>query len=255
VTLSLLVVTLWGVSALAQPVPNWLETRQIGPFMCYAEFSLSEVPELATTLSRLEADLIRALGLRPRPLGVEVFLLANESRYRTFLQAYYPDVPYRRALYVRRNGFAVVMAFRSDQFQIDLRHECTHALLHGWLPYLPLWLDEGLAEYFEQPPARRAFGHPHLRGVRWQAFLGRSPSLEKLEAITDMAQLGEKEYRASWAWVHYLLHGPPEATEEFQAYLRAIAEQNWAGNLSERLRSRIDRLDESFRAHFRSWNP
>ena len=44
-----------------------------------------------------------------------------------------------------------------DHLRTDLRHELTHALLHGVLKDVPLWLDEGLAGFFELPPdARRA---------------------------------------------------------------------------------------------------
>ncbi|GIT30210.1 MAG: hypothetical protein Ct9H300mP1_22560 [Planctomycetaceae bacterium] len=34
-------------------------------------------------------------------------------------------------------------------FPEDLRHEFTHGVLHSSLKRVPLWLDEGLAEYFE----------------------------------------------------------------------------------------------------------
>ena len=234
---------------------QWAEISQIGPFFCYAEFPLAEVPQIPRTLGQLEADLIRALGIRPQPTAVEVFLFAEERNYRSFVSQFYPDVPYRRALYIRREGRPVVLAYRSEQLDIDLRHECTHALLHSWLPYVPLWLDEGLAEYFEQPPGRRVFDHPHLRTVRFQAFFGRSPSLEKLEGITAMESMGEKEYRASWAWVHYLLHGPAEANEEFRLFLQTIQTGGLSSPLSVRLRNRIPKLDENFRQHFRSWHP
>ena len=54
------------------------------------------------------------------------------------------------------------MAYRNPEFGNDLRHECTHALLHAVLPAVPLWLDEGLAKYFEVQRASRAYGHPYL---------------------------------------------------------------------------------------------
>jgi hypothetical protein len=46
----------------------------------------------------------------------------------------------------------MVFAYRGEDFETDLRHECTHALLNAALPVVPLWLDEGLAEYFEVLP-------------------------------------------------------------------------------------------------------
>ena len=47
----------------------------------------------------------------------------------------------------------LVYTYWGDRIQQDLRHELTHALLHSVLKDVPLWLDEGLAEYFELPPA------------------------------------------------------------------------------------------------------
>ena len=50
----------------------------------------------------------------------------------------------------------------------DLRHELTHALLHGVLQDVPLWLDEGLAVYFELPPANEGVNPHHLEVLcRW----------------------------------------------------------------------------------------
>lgn len=254
---SLLPVTLAAAWLLAGPrtYGQWVEVCQLGSFLCHAEFPVDEVPGLRDVFPRTEADLAQTLGLQPLPLTVEVYLLASEQNYRQFLVRHFPDVPYRRALYIRRDGRSVLVAYRGSELLVDLRHECVHALLHGWLPYVPLWLDEGLAEYFEQPPGRRAFEHPHLKLVRFWAFLGRNPSLEKLESLTDMAALGEKEYRASWAWVHYLIHGPGEINDEFRFYLQQIQSGAPPSPITPRLRAKLPDLDKGFRAHFRSWHP
>ncbi|MCS7237511.1 MAG: DUF1570 domain-containing protein [Thermoguttaceae bacterium] len=234
---------------------QWVEVCHLGSFLCHSEFPVDEVPGLREVFPRTEAELTQTLGIQPQGATVEVYLFSVERNYRQFLARHFPDVPYRRALYIRRDGRNVLLAYRSPQLLVDLRHECVHALLHAWLPYVPLWLDEGLAEYFEQQPGRRAFEHPHLKLVRLQAFLGRNPSLERLEALTDMAALGEREYRASWAWVHYLIHGPAEVNDEFRAYLQEIQAGNLPGPLAPRLRAKVNDLDKSFRAHFRSWHP
>ena len=105
----------------------------------------------------------------------------------------------------------MVFAYYSDDFVVDLRHETTHAVLHTLLPMVPLWLDEGLAEYFEVPAADRCQGNPHLkqvqRNVRWR----RPASLVKLEATETLDQMDRDAYRDAWSWVHYLLHGPADA--------------------------------------------
>ena len=77
------------------------------------------------------------------------------------MNQWYPRVPYRRALFVKSGSRGRVFAYEHEDLAVDVRHESTHALLHASLPMVPLWLDEGLAEYFEVAESQRAFDHPH----------------------------------------------------------------------------------------------
>ena len=155
----------------------------------------------------------------------------------------------------------MVFAYRSNEFEVDVRHESTHALLHADLAVVPLWLDEGLAEYFEAPYQERAFNHPHLSQMKWQVskvnltarITSAAPSLERLEELRDLKQMGAAEYRQSWAWVHFMLHGSPEAQEELMRYLTDIRAQTPPGKLSSRLRARIPNLEQKFADHLRQW--
>jgi hypothetical protein len=155
----------------------------------------------------------------------------------------------------------MVFAYRSAEFDVDVRHEGTHALLHADLALVPLWLDEGLAEYFEVPYDRRTFDHEHLAELKWQlskinlaARIRPSfPSLERLEDLRDLNQMGATEYRQSWGWVHFMLHGSSEAHDELTQFLADIRAQTPPGKLSERLRRRIPNLDQKFTEHLRQW--
>jgi hypothetical protein len=155
----------------------------------------------------------------------------------------------------------MVFAYRSDEFEIDVRHEGTHALLHADLDMVPLWLDEGLAEYFEIPYDERTFDHPHLSDMRWQVsrmnlaarIKATGPSLERLEDLRDLNQMGAAEYRQSWAWVHFMLHGSSEAHEELTAFLADIRAHTPPGKLSDRLKRRIPDVEQKFAEHFRQW--
>ena len=81
------------------------------------------------------------------------------------------------------------------------------------MPMVPLWLDEGLAEYFEVPAADREHGNPHAKYIKIGAHLGQVPLLEDLEQIRDLSEMTRSRYRAAWAWVHFMLHGPPAVGE------------------------------------------
>ena len=231
----------------------WVDRRTYGPFQCVAAFLLAPLDAFFQELSGLEQELQRTLAVPPTSARVEVFLLADEDSHRRFLSELYPHVPYRRALYVQRSGRGAVYAYQHAELPVDLRHECTHALLHASLSMVPLWLDEGLAEYFEMPEAGRAFDHPHLSALRWNLRLGMLRSVESLEEHSELKDMGGVEYRFAWAWVHFMLHGPLPVHRALVEYLADIRRGESPGLLSERLRMATPDLDERMIQHFKHW--
>jgi hypothetical protein len=206
---------------------EWPEVRVVGPFIVRSDASLSlDELEQLEELHSLQNDLTEKLGLPELEEHVEVYILSDESAYRSLLQQHFPEAPFRRAFYIRQDGPGIVLLFRQDQWMIDLRHECTHALLHASVPQIPIWIDEGLAEYYEAPAPRRASDHPNVRDVKTALRLGLFPSLERLESKTDFNQMGEMEYQSSWAWAHFLLNGPPEARAALQRCITGWAKTN-----------------------------
>jgi hypothetical protein len=125
--------------------------------------------------------------------------------------------------------------------------------LHATLAIVPLWLDEGLAEYFEVPPSERAFGSPHLSDVRWAARLRMVSRLGKLEKKSALEEMGASEYRDAWAWTHFMLHGPAPAKEELVLFFADVQAQTPPGLLSDRLERRLPDLERHFAGHFRRW--
>ena len=233
---------------------DWADSRTIGPFVCRADFPLQGLEGLLGELVQLQADLTRHLRI-PRPAEpIELYLLHDEQTYAQYLNRYFPNVPYRRALYVKGEGPGMVFAHRGPQFEVDLRHECTHALLHAVLPEVPLWLDEGLAVYFEVPARQRAFDHPHLENLRRSARLGIVPPLESLERKANLAEVTGAEYAYAWAWVHFMLHASAAAHEELVAYLADMRKGAPPGQLSARLRRRLDDPAKRLAVHLQTWH-
>lgn len=228
---------------------GWTDGRDAGVFLCRADFRLDDSEPLFQELAQLQEDLVQSLGIRPAAERIQIYLFRNQANHRRFLAARFPGVPYRRALYIKGDGPGMVFAFYGPQFDVDLRHECTHALLHAALPMVPLWLDEGIAEYFETARTQRASGHANLSGARWSSRFGVVPSLERLESKGQLTEMGAADYRAAWAWVHFMLHGPSQVRAELTSYLRDIQNGTPPGLLS----SRLGRLDRQFAAHFVGW--
>jgi hypothetical protein len=229
---------------------DWPELRVFGPFVCRADFSLQSKLEFLRELGGLQAELVQTLQITPANEPIQVYLFHDESTYRQYLKRIYPTLPFRRAFFIKEKGVERVFAFDSPQFETDLRHECTHALLHAVLPSVPLWLDEGLATYFEAPAEQRQKKTSQLSNVLWNARFGTIPSLENLEKIADVTAMGKIEYRDSWAWVHFLCQGPSAAHEELVGYLRDNVSQKPAVLMSDRLSRRIPSLSAEFKAHF-----
>ncbi len=247
----------WGATALrcsAATRSEWLDHQSYGPFQCRATFPMGDLTSLFQELSALEHELQRTLAVPPASQVVDVYLMESKPSHQAFLNRHFPQVPYRRALYVQRSGRGSVFAYRHSELAVDLRHECTHALLHTNLPMVPLWLDEGLAEYFEMPAEQRAFEHPHLKKLRWNIRFGMIPNIESLEAHQDLSEMGGAEYRFAWAWVHFMLHGPLPVHRALVRYLADIRRGNPPGKLSERLRLALPDLERQMVRHFKQWH-
>jgi hypothetical protein len=235
---------------------DWPDTQIVGPFICRADFSLHNVAPFLKELSELQNELVEALSIPTARESIEVYLFHDQKTYTQYLKRYFPNVPFRRAVYIKADGPGRVFAFLSEQFEIDMRHECTHALLHASFISIPLWLDEGLAGYFELPASQRISGSPHLSSIRINTWWGKYTPMENLEKCINVADMGKAEYRDSWAWVYFMLHSSATAQNELKLYINEIDKANPQELLSVRLKRRIPTLEKSFTSYFNKWkNP
>jgi hypothetical protein len=244
-----------GIAAPEVVVAQWVDQRTAGEFEIRSEFELtdSEGRDLVAEIGRLRRDVESLLAIRASEEPIQVNLFRTSSTYRQHLAQRVPEAMSRPALYVKGADIARVYVFRRRGFATDVRHECTHAVLHNALPFVPLWLDEGFAEYFETEPENRSSGHPHLRSLKRSILFRWKPDLSRLESLTDLSQMGEEEYRESWAWAHFMLHGPAEVRQTLSDYLYDIEQGVDEGRLSERLRLVDPNIERRLIVHFRNW--
>ena len=97
---------------------------------------------------------------------------------------------------------------------------------------LPLWLDEGLAEYFEVEDGRNL---EHLAKLPDDLANGWAPDLKRLESFKDVRRMTPRDYRESWAWVHYCLNGSNQGKAALLAYLADLRAGGEVAPLSRRL--------------------
>lgn len=250
-------VMLLGCAAAAPAVGQpWVDTRQVGPFVIQAMFPLAAYDRLFAELPELQRELTRTLGIPPAKEPIYVYLFADEKQYRSYTERHFPRVPYRPALFVVEGGSPGVYTYRKPDLDIDVRHECTHALLHSALPVVPLWLDEGIAKYFEVPAGQRAFDHPYFDDLKWKwsLRLGMVWPIESLEQREDLSEMDAADYRYSWAWVHFMLHGPEAAHRTLVEYLASYQQWAPAGKLSTRLADAVPNPTEQMIQHFKHWH-
>jgi hypothetical protein len=243
------------VSASSADYVKWTDARQIGPFNIQATFPLAKYEKLFNELPDLQRELVRTLGIRPASTPIYVYLFSDEEQYRAYVQRHFPQVPYRPALFVLENGQPGVYTFEKIDLDIDLRHECTHAMLHASLPVVPLWLDEGIAKYFEVPAAQRAFDHPYFDDPKWKwtLRLGMVRSIESLEQRDDLVEMDAADYRYSWAWVHFMMHGPEAAHQVLVNYLACHEQSTPPGKFSVHLAEAVPNASDKLIRHFKHW--
>ncbi len=251
-SLALGAATLWAQGPLGA-AEAWPDQRVLGPFVCRADFPLTQIEGVLGDLRQLQGDLASDLKLPPANTWIEVYLFGDKATYDRYLLRHFPQVPYRRALYIKSDGRGKVLAHRGPEFEIDLRHECTHALLHAALPTVPLWLDEGLAEYYETAREHRATGGSHRTAVCWSARLGALPRLDELEKKRELQEMGRGEYRFAWAWVHFMLHHSPKLRKELVDYLSDLRDRHASDTLGQRIEARLPNAQERFTSHWKAW--
>jgi hypothetical protein len=209
------------------PLPGKYSLR-IAPAIFFSDTELNRDHPVFQDLTGLRDQVYKELQLPPGNAVVQVYLFEDKERYEAFMQAKHPSLPRRRAFFIKSPGVFggqdqyLVYTSWGDRVQQDLRHELTHALLNSVLKAVPLWLDEGLAEYFELAEANKGVNRSHVANLRRDLALGMKFDLPRLERLSDIKDMKPPEYRESWAWVHLMLCGTPETRTVLLEYLQTL---------------------------------
>src|SRR5262245_33162290 len=166
-------------------------SERVSQFVFISDFEIRPDLPLFRELGALREQVLKELQLpAPQPTAlVHIYLFENRERYEQFMQTRYPNLPRRRAFFVAQpRGMSssddlMVYTVWGDHVRQDLRHELTHALLHSILKDVPLWLDEGLAEFFELAPEMRGINRQHLIVMKRD---GLKPDLARLEQLSQV---------------------------------------------------------------------
>lgn len=174
----------------------------------------------------------------------EVPLVAIMFRTEEEFQKFDPVPPTIAAYYNTISNY-IVMYEQSDLVEVapelavkqsigTIAHEGVHQILHNIgvqqrLSRWPMWISEGLAEYFAPTSVDRRLrwkgvGTPNdLRMYELDRFMQGTPARrgEMVEQVVGAGRLTSSGYAAAWSLTHYLAS---RQKEKFQDYLREIAQ-------------------------------
>jgi hypothetical protein len=203
----------------------------------HSQFPLPAHHRLLEELAARRVDLSQSLMLPVSDEPIHVYVFQTAGEFEAFMRLHHPGFPQRRAFFLETDTRLEVYAQWGDRVAEDLRHEVTHGYLHSVVPNLPVWLDEGLAEYFEVPRGQNGVHREHVALLveRLQTD-GWRPELERLEALPPDVDMTQADYAEAWAWVHFLLTSHPARRELLCDHLRDMRQHGSARPLSAGLR-------------------
>lgn len=209
----------------------------------------------------------------PKPMIVLV--LEDEASMKRFLPEGFEGKDPKRPAGTFQQGpdrnYAVLrldIDHQADQPYFVLFHEYTHNIVHQNFPAFPVWLDEGIADFY---------GATEIRSER--VYIGRVPvgrlaklrssvrlPLETLLTVTHDSphyREGEKTgmfYAQSWALVHCLfMDDQAKKAGLFQAYVKALSRESAPLAAAQAGFGDLDRMQEMLavyinRPSFHYWN-
>jgi tetratricopeptide (TPR) repeat protein len=209
--------------------PDWTrrESVQSDHYEITTDIDRTTASEAAKVLEESYGAYVNLLG---RPKGkaprARVFLFSGEEGYRRYADDVTGDAPMQTAgMYspVLKQLLIWNLPTREAMFK-TVRHEGLHQFLDRQMRDPPIWLNEGLAEYFETVRVvNGSWKKGEVRKDHVPVLVGAAP-LEKFLRIdhADFYKGAEANYPQAWSVVHFLLHGTPESKKIYDALYKKL---------------------------------
>lgn len=209
-----------------------------------SDIKITKSDPLFQELTELRQEITELLELPAPNRPVIVHLFKDEDRYAEYMQKQHPNLPARRAFFIGSPTELAVYAHWGPSMAEDLRHEYSHGVLHASLHTVPLWLDEGIAEYFETRTRDSKRRHPeHSPKLALAISNGWSPDLLRLEKIESVSEMHREDYQEAWAWVHYFIHDCPDGRAMLVDYCDALKISNQPPGFAEQIYEHVPAAD------------
>jgi hypothetical protein len=219
-----------GQSVVGRPVKHTARSERV---IIHSDLPIGEDDPLLRELAELRLEVLSTLALPDSKRPVVVYLFRDEDRYTNYMQQHFPRLPSRRAFFIGSTTELAVYAFHGKHLATDLRHEYTHGVLHASLRSVPLWLDEGLAEFFEPERSKKHVNEEHLERLSAAVQGGWQPNLEHLEQLSDVSEMQALDYHEAWAWVYSYLSAEEDDRQKLVSYVHSLRDAQPAKKLSQ----------------------
>jgi tetratricopeptide (TPR) repeat protein len=261
-TLGLLLAGLVVVTSAIAAAPRWSSVHSES-LTVIGDTGPGDLRDVARRLEqfRLALGNVVADAKRPPTLPTLVYVFGSRSALQPFLPLRDGRPAALRGYFHRdADGYAIAMSVddHDEEASSIVFHEYAHLLLQRGRT-LPIWLNEGLAEYFSTfaltARGRTAdIGRPVPRHVRLlrERFLPLAAVLS-MSAQSELYDEGERRsvfYAEAWALTHYLMTEVPEGPEAISRYIAEPAADRTA---DERFRDAFGTTPAGFEPRLKAY--
>ena len=218
--IGLLLLTVGASSVLALPSEDlpWIEVRT-DHFHLYSSASEDRTRDVAVALEQFRAVLDQVIpGQSDEKVErTTVLVFGSTDSFAPYNLRTPSGEPSAASGFCAQSpyGYAIAIdATPGNSYRQMIFHEYVHYLLFKRFPGLPIWVHEGLAEYFSTlslDDGRARVGFAPQRHVDWLLTHEAPPAFSLLSATAESVNYSEIEragpfYAGSWLLAHYLLH-------------------------------------------------
>ena len=207
-------------------------------FIVYGETGERRVREVAEEFERFREALARVIPGAGTPAAVPTVVVVFGSA-----RSFEPYIPRYNGKPIKLSGYFFasddmnIVALADGDRENSLRtifHEYVHVVIDNLSRAMPIWLNEGLAEYYStfqvDEGGRRALvgrlipSHLQLLNQRRHLSIAELLAVETSSASYNEGERQTLFYAQSWALVHMLVSGAPNRASLLAKYSRLVAD-------------------------------
>lgn len=176
-------------------------------------------------VSQIYKILTNNIGVsKVNPIRLNLKLFDSKNQFNAYKRKVAPGLGTAGGFYISRINEATVYTGKNDQRMYDVtRHEATHAIVDAAFGNMPIWLNEGLSEYFELLSFKNGMTRLIKPSNKHLSLLSRTnlPDLKHYFNIGNQQWYSEsskdKNYALGWSLVYFMMSSKQD--KRFLAYL------------------------------------